>query len=70
MKLDLKNGSSIQTIETKEGTIRSKRAEEQIAYWKRNPDRFAEWILGHKLPLYQRLWFKLFSKRRNNIWTN
>lgn len=64
MTLKFKNGSCIQTIDNKEDTVRSKRAEEQITYWKRNPDRFAEWIIGHKLPLYQRLWFKLFSKVR------
>ncbi len=68
MELDFKNGSNIQIIDSKEYIVRSKRAEEQIAYWKRywkrNPDMFAEWILGHKLPLYQRLWFKLFSKVR------
>ena len=33
----------------------------QILYWKKNRDKFAEWILGYKLPRYKRLWFRLFN---------
>ena len=32
MELDFKNGSNIQIIDSKENIVRSKRAEEQIAY--------------------------------------
>ena len=38
-----------------------KEMQNQILYWKKNPDKFAEWILGYKLPLYKKLWFKLLE---------
>ena len=47
-------------------SIRSKRADEQISYWQRHIDKFAEYVLGYKLPLYQRIWIKLFSNIKKN----
>ena len=43
-----------------------KEMQNQILYWKKNPDKFAEWILGYKLPWYKKLWFKLFSNIKND----
>ena len=43
-----------------------KEMQNQIIYWKKNPDKFAEWILGYKLPWYKKLWFKLFSNIKND----
>lgn len=65
MKIQFKNGSYIESIDSK-NSIRSKRADEQISYWQQHIDKFAEDILGYKLPLYQRIWIKLFSNIKKN----
>lgn len=73
MKIEFKNGSSIESIDNTSGTKRSKRADDQIAkmseqlkYWHRNPDKFMVFVAGQKLPWYQKWWVKLhciISKR-------
>lgn len=65
MEIQFKNGSYIKYIDSK-NSIRSKRADEQISYWQRHIDEFAEYVLGYKLPLYQRIWIKLFSNVKKN----
>jgi hypothetical protein len=65
MEIQFKNDSYIKSIDSK-NSIRSKRADEQISYWQRHIDKFAEYVLGYKLPLYQRIWIKLFSNIKKN----
>ena len=50
MEIQFKNDSYIKSIDSK-NSIRSKRADEQISYWQRHIDKFAEYVLGYKLSL-------------------
>lgn len=34
----------------------------QILYWKRNPDKFAEFIIGRKLRLHEKIWMRVYNK--------
>lgn len=47
-------------------SMTEKEMQEQISYWKQNPDVFAEWLLGCKLPWYKKLWIRLFSSIKDN----
>lgn len=71
MKINFKNGSSIESIGNIPDVNRSQRGEvqitkmrEQIEYWQRNPDEYIEFVTGVKLSLYQRVWIKLELMRR------
>ena len=55
MEIQFKNDSYIKSIDSK-NNIRSQR----------HIDKFAEYVLGYKLPLYQRIWIKLFSNIKKN----
>lgn len=55
MEIKFKNGSYIKSIDPKSDGKRSKRAyEQQIKFWKDNPDLFVEKYFGIKLLSYQR----------------
>lgn len=69
MKINFINGSSIVSIGDASDVKRSKRGEEQITkmseqikYWRRNPDKYIEFVTGVKLPWYQKVWVKLRRK--------
>ena len=63
MKLKFENGSDIKIIGVDVANKRSKRGQEQLQemkdYYKYNPDKFAEEMLGIKLFPYQRIILKL-----------
>ena len=63
MKLKFENGSDIKIIGVDVANKRSKRGQEQLQeikdYYKHNPDKFAEEMLGIKLFPYQRIILKL-----------
>lgn len=60
MEVYFKNGSYIKSIDLKSENKRSKRAyEQQIKFWKDNPDLFIEEILAQKLFLYQKIFLKI-----------
>jgi hypothetical protein len=63
MKIDFENGSSIESIETNTSTIRSKRAEEYLKYFRSNPYWYVE-AQGIKLHWYQKLMLKILYKRK------
>lgn len=66
MKLKFENGSDIKIIGVDVANKRSKRGQEQLQeikdYYKHNPDKFAEEMLGIKLFPYQRIILKLMFK--------
>lgn len=67
MKLKFENGSGIKIIGVDVDNKRNKRGQEQLQeikdYYKHNPDKFVEEILGIKLFPYQRIILKLmFTK--------
>ena len=67
MKLKFENGSDIKIIGVDVANKRSKRGQDQLQeikdYYKHNPDKFAEEMLGIKLFPYQRIILKLmFTK--------
>ena len=61
--IKFENGSEIKIIGVDVANIRSKRGQEQLQniknYYKHNPDKFAEEMLGIKLFPYQRIILKL-----------
>lgn len=63
MKLKIENGSDIKIIGVDVVNKRNKRGQEQLQeikdYYKHNPDKFAEEVLGIKLFPYQRIILKL-----------
>ena len=63
MKLKFENGSDIKIIGVDVANKRSKRGQDQLQeikdYYKHNPDKFAEEMLGIKLFPYQRIILKL-----------
>lgn len=42
-----------------EHNMTEKEIQNQLLYWKKNPVKFAEWIVGHKLPWYKKLLIEL-----------
>ena len=42
-----------------EHNMTKKEIQNQLLYWKKNPVKFAEWIVGHKLPWYKKLLIEL-----------
>ena len=76
MKINFKNGFSVECTGDASETKRSKRAEEQIAiseqikYWQCNPDKYVEFITGVKLPWWRRLWMKLIYTMNNTHVSN
>lgn len=64
-QIEFENGSKIETIETDGECIKSKRGQEQIQkiseYYKYNPDKFVEEIMGVKLFLHQKMLLKAMS---------
>lgn len=68
MKIEFKNGSSIESVGNASDAKRSHigeiaRMSEQIKYWQRNPDKYIEFVTGVKLPWYRKVWVKLCLKR-------
>jgi hypothetical protein len=66
MKIEFKNGSSIESIGNASVVKRSQIGEEQIArmseqikYGQCNPDKYIEFIAGVKLPWYQKVLVRL-----------
>lgn len=45
--------------------MNNKEMEEQISYWKHNPDKFVEFVIRRKLRLHEKIWIKLSSKIRH-----
>ena len=42
-----------------EHNMTKKEIQNQLLYWKKNPVKFAEWIVGHELPCYKKLLIEL-----------
>ena len=71
MEMIFKNGSYIKSIISDGDTKRSKRAyEQQINFWKNNPDLFIEEILGQKLFLYQKIFLKQAGDNMGKVIVN
>lgn len=66
-KIEFENGSEIKIIGIDVANTRSKRGQEQLQeikeYYKYNPDKYVEEILGIKLYPYQRMILKLMSTK-------
>lgn len=66
-KLEFENGSEIKIIGVDVVNKRSKRGQKQLQeikeYYKYNPDKYVEEILGIKLYPYQRMILKLMSTK-------
>lgn len=64
-QIKFQNGSKIEIVETDDEYTRSKRGQDQFQriseYYKHNPDKFVEEIMGIKLYPYQKIMLKLMS---------
>lgn len=70
MEIEFENGSCIERMGNIAGVKRSRRAEDQIAkmseqirYWRRNPDKYIEFVTGVELPWYRKVLVKLCWKK-------
>lgn len=67
MKIGFKNDISIESIVKRFNREEKQIAKmlEQIKYWRRNPDKYIEFITGVKLSWYRKVWIRLeFMRRR------
>ena len=55
MKIKFENGSSVETLESKDNNFRSK-SSGYIHYLKENPSEFIYLTTGKRLPLWHRIW--------------
>jgi hypothetical protein len=65
IKIEFENGSVIESLETDGSNIRSKRAEEQIKYYRENLYELIKMYMGvifDKLNLWQKLYIKALCK--------
>ena len=66
-KIEFENGSEIKIIDTDVANTRSKRGQEQLQeikeYYKYNPDKYVEEILGIELYTYQKIMLKLIPTK-------
>ena len=67
-KIKFKNGSEIKIIDVDVASTRSKRGHRQLQkikdYYKHNPDKYIEEVLGIKLFPYQRIALKLMLAKK------
>lgn len=66
-KVEFENGSEIQVINANTDVKRSKRGQERLQeikeYYKHNPDKYIEEMLGVRLYPYQKVMLKLMSTK-------
>lgn len=66
-KLEFENGSEIKIIDVNVANTRSKRGQKQLQeikeYYKYNPDKYIEEMLGVRLYPYQKVMLKLMSTK-------
>jgi hypothetical protein len=66
-KIEFENGSEIKIIDVNVANTRSKRGQEQLQkikeYYKYNPDKYIEEMLGVRLYPYQKAMLKLMSTK-------
>lgn len=66
MKIELKNGSTIETIDIEsENIVRSRRSEEQLQYYSQYIDDI---LKSFELKWYQRLYLKVIFSIKNKIY--
>ena len=67
MDINFKNGSSIISLESDSEIHRGKRTKIKtyMDYWERCPDKFVEFVTGHKLSLWQKILLKTQLKKGN-----
>ena len=61
MKIEFKNGSVVEGIPSVENSIRSKRGEEYLKYFKENPYTYIS-MINRNLKYYQKLLLKFHYK--------
>lgn len=70
MKINFKNGSSIESLKNDDEIQRGKRAniKPYMDYWERYPVEFVEFVTGQKMSLWQKIWLKIRLKKGNKIY--
>lgn len=62
MKIEFENGSKIETVDTIEESVKSKRYEEFIKYFGANPYQFYIKYAPYELKWHQKLWLWIMCK--------